>query len=105
MAQPHGERYSRLKLLIGLGSVAGVMLTWLGFARSSDARIEAWQLAQSTEATATAAVQLTPAVEASSTAAGSTPAAAETATATPSTAGGSFADSWPTPRSRTSRGS
>ncbi len=46
MAKPRRERYALLKLVVGAGSVAAVMITWLGFARSSDARIEAWATQQ-----------------------------------------------------------
>ncbi len=98
MAQPQRERYVLLKVLLGIGSVVGVMLAWLGFARSSDARIEAWEIAQQAEVAVVATTsQPTATVAAPSSAAGSAP--TTTATSEP------LADSWPTPRARVSRGS
>ena len=51
VAQRQGDRYGFLRLVVGAGSVAGVMFAWLGFARASDVRIEAWELQRQVEET------------------------------------------------------
>ena len=101
MTEPRRERYGTMKVVLSVGSVADLMFAWLGFARSSDARIEAWATVQQPLETPIATVTSTPVIVTPS--ASETPVAASTPTVEPS-ATPVEAPTTP-PRARVSRGS